>query len=287
MGCTRSLSKIWVECVPFATVIFCLGFAPSAWAIFASQFSLSAGEQYHDNIFFSKSKEHDFITTFTPTLSLLYAPGGQVVPTGTLNISSSGQLYAHHSELNNFGDNISVNGGYNFQYSPRVGFNLSDTFSRLGPTRTGGLSGDFQTAPTSPPPPGGIAPPPLSQNLKDLISSGELLTNSVSLQGFYLYRPEISFAGGYSNTFTSFISAGGTDVFHTINVRGIYNWRRDHNLHAGYSISISNARNGDSAVIHNFDFGDDYFSNYNLQLTPTLSLAASSGLSFNTGGGGP
>ena len=37
----------------------------------------------------------------------------------------------------------------------------------------------------------------------------------------------------------------------------------------GYSISFGNSRNGQGGVIHNFDVGDDYFTNYNLQLTPT------------------
>jgi hypothetical protein len=40
-------------------------------------------------------------------------------------------------------------------------------------------------------------------------------------------------------------------------------------------------------VIHNFDIGDDYFTGYSIQLTPTLSLAASSGVSLNTGNSGP
>jgi hypothetical protein len=64
-------------------------------------------------------------------------------------------------------------------------------------------------------------------------------------------------------------------------------WRRDHNLHAGYFISILKDRDGDTNVIHNFDIGDDYFTNYRLQLTPTLSLTASTGISFNIGSGGP
>jgi hypothetical protein len=107
------------------------------------------------------------------------------------------------------------------------------------------------------------------------------------MQGSFLYRPDVSFTGGYTNNFASFTDAGGTDVFHSVYVRGIYNWRQDHNLHAGYTLSIANARDGDNGVIHNFDFGDDYFTNYNIQLTPTLSLAASSGLSFNTSNSGP
>jgi hypothetical protein len=285
MGCTKSHSRIWDEWTLLVGVVFCLALPANAWAAFASQFSLSAGEQYSDNIFFSKSKEHDFVTIFTPTLTLFYAPEGQVVPTLNLNISPSGEIYARHSDLNNFGDNVSVNGGYTYRYSPRLNFHLSDTFQRQGQTRTGGLDGfgQFATGPTSPPP----TSSPGSQNLKDLISQGDQLSNSVFFQGSYLYRPDISFTGGYTNTFTRFITAGGTDVFHTIHARGIYNWKQEHNLHAGYSISINNSRNGDSGVIHNFDVGDDYFTNYNLQLTPTLSLAASTGLSLNTGNDGP
>ena len=288
MGCTRNRLKIWVDCLRvIALAVFLLPPSP-LWAAFASQFSLLVGEQYSDNIFFSKSKEHDFVTIFTPTLTLLYAPPGQVAPTLNLNMSSSGEIYARHNDLNNFGDNINVNGGYTYRYSPRLNFYLSDTFQRQGPTRLGGFGGAGQfTGPTSPPPVGGVTPPPLSQNLKDLVSRGDQLSNSFSLQGSFLFRPDISLNGGYTNTYTKFLDAGGTDVFHTINTRAVYNWQREHNLHAGYSISISNSRNGESGVIHNFDIGDDYFTNYNIQLTPTLNLAASTGLSFNTSGDGP
>jgi hypothetical protein len=285
MGCTRSLSKIWADWLRVVALsVFLLPPSP-LWAAFASQFSLSVGEHYSDNIFFSKDKEHDFVSVVTPTLTLLYAPPGQVAPTLNLDMSASGEIYARHSDLNNFGDNININGGYTYQYSPRLNFYLSDSFQRQGPTRLGGLGGSqFPTGPTSPPPTGGVSSP---QNINDLIAAGDQISNYVSFQGSYLYRPDISFTAGYTNGFTKFIDAGGTDVFHTINTRAIYNWQRDHNLHAGYSISISNSRNGENGVIHNFDVGDDYFTNYNFQLTPTLSLAASSGISFNTSGDGP
>src|SRR6266498_4785273 len=136
MGCTRSLLKIWGRFL--VTIVFFLAvLSPSSvWAAFASQFSLSVGGQYNDNIFFAKQKEHDFITIITPTLHLYYAPTGQAEPTLNLNISPSGQIYARHSELNSFGDNASVNGGYTYHYSPRLTFNLSDTFQRQGETRT-------------------------------------------------------------------------------------------------------------------------------------------------------
>ncbi len=285
MGCTRSHSKTLVRFAVGTALFICLSLPNNVWAAFASQFSLSAGEQYNDNIFFSKQKEQDFVTVISPTLSLFYAPEGQVEPTGNLSITSNGRIYARHADLNNFGQDTSVSGGYLYRYSPRLSFNLTDTLYRQGPARLGGLAPGFQAPglPTTSAPVVGTS----SQNLKDLISNGTQLSNGVSLQGSFLYRPDISFTGGYTNTFVRFIDLGGTDVFHTANVRGVYNWRQDHNLHAGYTISIARPRNGDNTTIHNFDFGDDYFSNYTLQLTPTLSLSASTGLSFNTGGGGP
>jgi hypothetical protein len=286
MGCTRNRSKIWVSgFLIFAFFLFLLP-PSSVWAAVASQFSLLVGEQYSDNIFFSKDKEHDFVSVITPTLSLFYAPPGQIAPTLNLSISSSGELYARHSDLNNFGDNININGGYTYQYSPRLNFFLTEALRRQGPTRLGGVGfGQFSTGPTSPPPVGGT--PGSSSSSQDLISAGDQVSNLISLQGSFLYRPDISFTGHYSNTYTKYIDAGGTDLFHTVGVRGIYNWRQEHNLHAGYSISFAKSRNGESGVIHNFDIGDDYFTNYNLQLTPTLSLAASTGISFNTSGDGP
>jgi len=288
MGCTRNPLKISVDSLFLLAVLFTLSVPSYLWAAFASQFSFSTGEEYNDNVFFSKTREHDFITFFIPSLTLLYAPEGQVTPTLNVNVSPSYQLYARNSDLNNF-DNTAANGSYTYQYSPQLNFNLSDTFQHQGKTRTTGLAtlSQFQTGPTSPPPVGGIMAPPLYQNLNNFTSGGTQLSNWVSLQGSYLYRPNISFTGGYANSFASFADAGGTDVFHSVGVRGIYNWKQDHNPHAGYTVSISNSRNGASGVIHNFDIGDDYFTGYSIQLTPTLSLAASSGVSLNTGNSGP
>ena len=272
MGCIRSHSKIWASFAVGLAFIVYFAFPSSAWAAFASQFSLSVGEQYTDNLFFEKSKSHDFVTIFTPTLSLFYAPEGEVEPTLNLNIGPSGYIYARHSDLNGFGANSALNGAYTYHYSPRLTFNLSDTFSRQDQSRLGGLNGGFQAP--------GL---PSSQNLSNLTTGGTQVSNYVFFGGAYLYRPNISFTAQYTNQFVSFISQGGTDVFNTARVRGVYNWRQDHNLHAGFTIYIANSRNGDNCSVYSFDFGDDYFSNYTLQLTPTLSLSANTGLSFNAG----
>jgi len=294
MVCTRNRSKIWGECAILA--VFCIFLLrPSViWAAFASQFSLSVGEEYADNLFFSKNKESDFVTVITPTLSLYYAPLGQAAPTLNLNISPSGQIYAQHRELNNFGfnENSSVNGGYTFQYSPRLTFNFSESFQRQGDTRLTGLVGagnQLPLTPTTPFPQGGTVPNSASQNLKDYTSGGQQLSNNFAFQGNFRYRPDMSMSGGYSNSYAKFITKGGSDLSQTFSIRGIYNWKQEHNLHAGYSVSIINPRNGDNGVIHDFDFGDDYFTSqvYKIQITPTLSLAGSTGLSINTSNSGP
>jgi opacity protein-like surface antigen len=114
--------------------------------------------------------------------------------------------------------------------------------------------------------------------------------NSFGLGGIYRYRPDISFTGGYTNNFIDYLDQGQKDLFQTIRFRGIYNWRQEHNLHAGVSVDIYNNRNGNvqnsNNVVVNVDFGDDFFSNYQINLSPTLTLTASTGISLNIGNNG-
>jgi len=276
--------------------------ANHAEARFAIKFSPTLGELYTDNLFYSADKEGDFVTTITPTLSILFAPEGQTAPNLNFNIWSSGLIFARHSELNNFGDNWGLNGGYTYQYSPQLSFFVSDVLGRQGPYRLGAqgsesfIQGAFRlpNPPTSPPPSGGTLPGQGNQNLSNFTSGGSQFWNNFSLLGTYLYRPGISFTGGYQNNFVNYLDQGGHDLWQTIDFRGVYNWRQEHNLHAGVSVNILNGRNTNNVnnrnnnnVVVNFDLGDDFFSNYQIQLSPTLTLAASTGISFNGGNNGP
>src|SRR5215471_5398822 len=292
MGCTRNHSRIWNNWI--LCVIAIVGLIPTntAEAAFAIKSAFTLGELYTDNIFFTKDKEHDFVTTITPTFTILYAPAGEIAPTLNLNISPSAAIFALHPELNNFGQNLNLNGGYTYEYSPRLSFNVSDVLGRQGGYSLGPLTqGVFQlpTTPTSPPPIGGTLPGQSNQNLSNFTSgaANSQVWNNFALLGRYLYRPDMTFSGGYTNNFIHYLDQGGTDLYQTIGARGVYNWLRDHNLHAGYWVSIYKNRNGETSVVNNFDFGDDYFSNIQIQLSPTLTLAASTGISFNTSNTGP
>jgi opacity protein-like surface antigen len=171
-------------------------------------------------------------------------------------------------------------------------FNFSEAFQRQGQSRIqSGIDNANQT-PLTPTTPFAVATPlpaTASQNLNNFVSRGDQLSNAFAFQGSLQVRPDLSFMGGYSNTFSKFISAGGNDLSQTFSLRGVYNWKQEHNLHAGYSVSVSQSRNGSNGLIHHIDFGDDYFTSqvYKIELTPTLSLAGSTGLSINTSGSGP
>jgi len=47
-------------------------------------------------------------------------------------------------------------------------------------------------------------------------------------------------------------------------------------------MEVFKSRNGEDTVVHNFDLGDDFFSNRKIQLAPTLTLIASGGMSFTS-----
>ena len=261
--------------------------ATKAEAQFAAQFSLAVGEEFNDNIFFTKQREHDFITRITPTLSFRFQP--TTAPAHVLNFdfSPEGEIFARNRDLNNFGENLTLNAVHNYDYSPRLTLRLSDSLQRWGDSRTTGFGGQREIrqspTPTQPPIPGLTR----SQALADFISDGATLSNYFSIQGRFLYAPDITLSGEYNTAYTAFLDVGGNELSNEFTMRGIYNWRQEHNLHAGYSINIIKTRDGDNNVVHNIDIGDDYFSNTKIELTPTLTLAFSTGLSFNAGDDGP
>jgi hypothetical protein len=151
----------------------------------------------------------------------------------------------------------------------------------------GGEEGlEERRTPTAQPPPGGTEPRPESQRLGDFLSTGDTLSNFFSFQGRFLYAPNISFIGRYSTAYTNFLDQGGNETSHSLNARGVYNWRKEHNLHAGYGIRIIKSREGDDNIVHEFDIGDDYFSTREIQLAPTWTLSGSVGVSLLTGSGG-
>jgi hypothetical protein len=274
----------------FALIVLVIGFFPyrRAEAQLSSQFFLTLGEEYNDNIFFEKRpREHDFITQITPTFRLQFRPTSAPAHSLEFDFSPAGEIYARNSDLSNFGDNLTFNGIYAYDYSPRLSFRFTDSLWRQGVTRSDvgrERRGQRQFfTPTQPAPPGLST----SQTLGDFVSDGETLTNNFRVHASYLYAPDITLNAEYGTGYTSFLDTGGTELSNRGGIRGIYNWRQEHNLHVGYFVEVIKDRDGEQNVVHNFDLGDDYFSNTKIELTPTLTLALSTGVSFNASNDGP
>src|SRR5262245_1623119 len=110
-------NRISVRLIFFGgTTVFLLLFAKVAGAYSAIRLSLSTGEEYNDNIFFSEKKTADFVTLSTPTLSFLHQRGGQNGPIWTADLGATGEIYARHSELDNFGERLTAKTNYFYPY---------------------------------------------------------------------------------------------------------------------------------------------------------------------------
>jgi len=307
-------------------LIYLAFLAKEAEARFTSYFSLAAGEEYSDNIFFSEVKDHDFVTIITPTLSLAYQPSGQTGPAFSLDLSPSAELFARHNELNSFGDSLGANMNYAYRYSPRLTFDVRDRVERCGESRTsgsggfgsgfggggggfgggfgglraGGLGGfgaggglgsssggcggsggrGFGSF-------GGLGSGGVDSSLSQtgLVAEGELLRNEFETRGNFLYRSNVTFSGGYRWEYTAFLDEGGKESQHYIEVEGAYRRWQQHNLRARYEIGLIKSRDGEADVVHDFEVGDDFFSSRQIQLTPTLTLRAATGIALRTGNG--
>ena len=275
-GVKKCFSGVLSLCV----LVFGVLLPENTQAGFLSRVSLSVAEEYNDNIFFSEKKDHDFVTSIRPGLSLLYKPPGHEASIFTANVSSPIKFFVRNSELNNFGENVSLNTRYKYDYSRRLSFQLLDNLRRVGETRDQGPTGRASKSSST-------RQPLAVSKAGDLVSSGATLANFFSARTNFRYTADITFTGRCSTAHKAFLDEGGNETSHSIGARGIYRWRNQHNLHAGYSIRIINSRNGDNDVVHNFDIGDDYFSDFKIKLDPTTTLSASTGIGFSTRGGNP
>jgi len=245
-------------------VLLCIAFAQRAEAGFASGFSFAVSEEYNDNILFSVAPEADFITSFIPTFTFLYAPPASEIPTFKANFSSPLQIFANNSDLTNIAQNVYTTADYLYQYSPRLSFKLRNVLQRVGEGRvTSRDAFDFQ----------GTA---------DLVTSGAQFSNNFSIDTTFLNSPRTYFTSRFLGRYRNFIDDGGDESRTSVGLKGFYVWKQEHNLFVGYSLDYFTSRDGETNLIHNIDIGDDFFSNYKLQLTPTLSFSASGGLSFTS-----
>lgn len=293
----------------WGAMVFVLFSTREGGAYFASRLSLSTGEEYNDNIFFSPQKTYDFVTVITPTLSFLHQRGGQNGPIWTADLNASGEIFARHSELDNFGDRLTAHTDYFYPYSSRLAVRMTDCLEKRGATRlgayaAGGLAsfGGFGRIATQ----GGFSDTALggcgrygdigsmsmqtnqatSARTINVFGTGATLDNRVTMRSDFQYSPTLMFGATYGWRYIAFFDEGGRESDHNIMLGGTYTRWRQHNIYARYSLDFIQSRDGSNNTVNNIDVGDDFFSSRQIQLTPTFILFASNGISLKGGGGG-
>jgi len=281
-----------LPCVFLCVVVLTLGLGNRADAGFLSQFSLSLSEEYNDNITFTDKTTADFVTGIKPAIGLFYKPFEEDAATFTAVVETHGQIFARNSGFNNFGKNTAFGTAYIHRQSPKLNFFFSNTFVRVGETRTQSIRPDRATdlglLPSEFPTSGAPLPLPLIASSAGLVATGNAFGNFFSARTRYQYRPKITFTGDVSVRYIEFLDEGGNESSQGIGTRAIYKWGESHNFHLGFRVRHIQSRNGDDDLVIDFDFGDDYLTRFDFQLTPTLKLSYGTGVSFasRTGGAG-
>lgn len=102
--------------------------------------TLTVGEEYNDNIFSdNRNRQSDFITTFTPGLTLAFE---SAVYRFLLSGSVSALVYADHSELNDAAmGRASLLASGDYRLSPRATAALTNTYTKSESSNTASLEG--------------------------------------------------------------------------------------------------------------------------------------------------
>lgn len=273
-----------LSCLFLWVVVLTLGLGNRADAGFLSQFSLSASEEYNDNITFTDKTTADFVTGIKPAIGLFYKPFGEDAATFTAVVETHGQIFARNSSFNNFGKNTSFGTAYIHRQSPKLNFYFSNTLVRVGETRTQSVRPDRRTdlglLPSEFPTSGAPLPLPLTASSAGLVATGNAFGNFFSARTSYQYRPKITFTGEVSVHYLDFLDEGGIESSQGIRTRAIYKWGEKHNFHLGIGVRNIRSRNGDDELVIDLDLGNDTVTRFDFQLTPTLKLSYGSGVSF-------
>ena len=220
LGLALALAALWA---PSPAV------GQGAWTVTPS---LQFAEEYTDNVFGTASnRESDFISQFTPGLTLLYDARNLKLE---LAYFATLEIYADHSNLDNFGEN--QRGLVRFEYRPeeRLGLHLNAYYARTNDPST-------FLVPTAAAPPDVTVVPTVETTRRE--------TTQVSLNAGTDYRFTPRFVGRADYDFI-FLHQEGTDdgYTHTGTLRGDYQLTSTDDLLGTLSGSILESTDTDTSA---------------------------------------
>jgi hypothetical protein len=193
--------------------------------------SLRVAEEYTDNVFgTADDRRSDFITQITPGIALAYETHRFAL---SLAYGATAELYADHSDLDNFGEN--QDGSLTLEYRPeeRLTLRLAGYYARTNDPSM------FLITPAAPP---GAAVVPTVETTRR-----ETTQATLSATGNYRFTPRLSGRAGYV---FSYLRQEGTDdgYSHTGSLGGDYQVTRQDQGFATVSVSALDSTESDTSA---------------------------------------
>lgn len=204
-------------------------FAQGRWTLTPS---VRLAERYDDNLFdTAENRTSDFVTEFTLGLRLDFQGSQTDLAAG---FSTTGELYAEESDLDNWGENRDAFVSLGWRPGPKTDLRLAGYYARTNdPTR-------FLTGPIAPPAPG-VTPVPTVG-----ISRREVSQYSLDASGRYQLTSRLGVLLGYN--FEAVDEEVGTDGTHHSGRAGVtWQWTRDDQLSLLVGGGVFDEDGGDSA----------------------------------------
>jgi hypothetical protein len=226
-------------------------YAPAATGPLILTPSLTITEEFNDNVFLdNRNKQSDFITQFTPGLSLIIRQPGLEF-TAAYNFTA--EIYANQTELNNAANRQGLSASLIYRVSPSVTLTLTDALANNKNTNAASISG---------------------------ISSGrqEVWSNVLAGAVDVALTPRLSWQVSPSYRFERYTDEGGVDGkdsdVYAITTALSYALTPRLGVNGAYDFSYLEIEDEPTSYVHTFRVGGSY------QISRTLSAGASFGPSI-------
>jgi hypothetical protein len=193
--------------------------------------SLRVAEKYTDNVFGTATdRQSDFITQITPGVALSFESR---LFKASADYSATAELYADHSDLDNFGENQHGSLALDYRPDERLTLRLAGYYARTNDPST-------FLAPT-PAPPGATVVPTVETTRRETTQFG------LTASGEYRVTPRLSGRAGYTFSYLKQEDAEDS-LSHTVSVGGGYDVTREDQAFATVSVSLLESTDSDTSA---------------------------------------
>jgi hypothetical protein len=227
---------------------------------------LSVGEEYNDNIMFTKNHIVDYVTSVTPVIELQY---DRPSLSASLSGNTSAEIFARGTREDNLARTQAAHISAAYEASERLSLSVSDGVSRVGATRIGPQPGATSYSSRT------AGDPTPADTASTILPRGDVFSNYFTAHAKYALAPRWFSTASFSNGYNNFNNPGARDVRSSVADQIDYLWSPTVSFDARYSYSLFNFNTGTNTESHSMTLGGSY------QYSPAWSASASAGAFVN------